>query len=284
MTELTELTDVTDPAEHRSSYRVSSIASSPEREIERLSAQVELFWPDESRHYRDNGLRDGIAMVELGSGPGFTTGKILQLHPAIRVTAVEIDPLLVEVAGDRLSRAYGDRLDIVQASILDTGLPSDTYDFALTRLVLEHLPDPVAAVREVARILKPGGRAVFVDNDFEMHLMTSPHIPALAELYGAYCRSRADEGGNPTIGRELPGILGRGGLSAVTFTVVSAHSDIVGSKSFLGSEGVGIPTKLVRDGYLSGKALGEVARSWRDLMRNDKHAILRQMYLSAGEK
>ncbi|MES9524666.1 class I SAM-dependent methyltransferase [Streptomyces capoamus] len=275
---------MTDVTERRGSYQVSTIAGSAEREIERLGAQVDLFWPDESRQYLANGLRDGISMVELGSGPGFTTERILNLLPEIRITAVEIDPLLVEVAGDRLSHSFGERLDIVEASIMDTGLPSDTYDFALTRLVLEHLPDPVAAVREVTRILKPGGRAVFVDNDFEMHLMTSPPIPALSELYGAYCRSRADEGGNPTIGRELPGILRGGGLSAVTFTVVSAHSDIVGSKSFLGSEGVGIPTQLVRDGYLSSKALGEIARSWRDLMRNDQHAILRQMYLSAGEK
>ncbi|MFF7995589.1 class I SAM-dependent methyltransferase [Kitasatospora xanthocidica] len=275
---------MTKVTERSGSYQVTTIAGSTEREIERLRSQVELFWPEESRLYAENGLRDGIAMVELGCGPGFTTEKILELLPETRITAVEIDPLLVETARERLARPFGDRLDIVEGSIMDTGLPSDSYDFALTRLVLEHLPDPVAAVREVTRILKPGGRAVFVDNDFEMHLMTSPHIPALGELYDAYCRSRVDEGGNPTIGRELPGVLRRGGLSAITFTVVSAHSDVVGSKSFLGSEGVGIPTRLVRDGYLSSKALGEIARSWRDLMQNQQHSILRQMYLSAGEK
>jgi ubiquinone/menaquinone biosynthesis C-methylase UbiE len=76
--------------------------------------------------------------------------------------------------------------------------------------VLEHLPDPIKAIQEALRIIKPGGKAVFVDNDLTMHIMTHPHIPELGELYHAYCQSREVEGGNPKIGRELPTLLKNG--------------------------------------------------------------------------
>jgi ubiquinone/menaquinone biosynthesis C-methylase UbiE len=266
------------------SYKVTTIASNVDKEIERLRAQVELFWDCEAKHYVECGLRDGMSVVELGCGPGFTTGRLLETFPGLTITAIDLDPLLLDVARDRLAEAYPGRVEFRVGSIEDTRLPADTFDFALTRLVLEHLPDPVAAVREVVRILRPGGRAAFVDNDFEMHIMTSPSVDSIGELYEAYCRARIAEGGNPRIGRELPGVLAAGGLSRVGFEVLSAHSAIIGTEIFLGSEGVGIPTKLVRDGFLSSKALARISVSWRDMMANPNHSILRQLYLASGEK
>jgi ubiquinone/menaquinone biosynthesis C-methylase UbiE len=266
------------------SYKVTTIATNVGKEIDRLRAQVELFWDSESKHYAGSGLRDGMHVVELGCGPGFTTGKLLEAYPGITITAVDLDPLLLDVARERLAGQYPGRIEFRVASIEDTALPADSYDFALTRLVLEHLPDPVGAVREVARILRPGGRAAFVDNDFQIHIMTSPPVDSLGELYEAYCAARVAEGGNPRIGRELPMVLAAGGLSRIRFEVLSAHSAIIGTEIFLGSEGVGIPTKLVRDGFLSSKALARISVSWRDMMADPNHSILRQLYLASGEK
>jgi len=266
------------------SYKVTTIATNVGKEIERLRAQVELFWDGEVKHYAQSGLRDGMSVVELGCGPGFTTGKLLETFPGLTITAVDLDPQLLDVARGRLAEEYPGRVGFRVGSIEATQLPADTFDFALTRLVLEHLPDPVAAVREVVRILRPGGRAVFVDNDFEMHIMTSPPVNSLGELYQAYCRARIAEGGNPRIGRELPMVLAAGGLSRIGFDVLSAHSAIIGTEIFLGSEGVGIPTKLVRDGFLSSKVLARISVSWRDMMADPNHSILRQLYLASGEK
>ncbi len=167
---------------------------------------------------------------------------------------------------------------------MDTKLPGDTYDFAVARLLIEHLPDPVRAAREVYRILKPTGKAVFIDNDFEMHLVTYPPIPELRELYQAYCQARCAEGGNPRIGRELPIILKKTGFINIDFEVIAAHNEIVGDDIFFKSQGVGIPTKLVRDGYLSSELLGKISVQWRNIVRNQNHAIIRQLYMGIGEK
>jgi len=173
---------------------------------------------------------------------------------------------------------------MLQKSLMDTGLAANSFDFAIMRLVLEHLPDPVGAVQEVLRLVKPGGRAIFVDNDFSMHIMTHPPITELRELYDAYCRSREAEGGNPRIGRELPALLKRGGFSKVDFEVICAHSEVVGDEQFLASEGIGIPSQLVRDGFLSSRVLAKIAVEWRNMLKTPQHAILRQLYLASGEK
>lgn len=267
------------------SYQINSIAVDVNTEINRLKGQIELFWDKEIKHYIEFGLTDGMAIVELGSGPGFLSEKILERFPGTHLTSIEIDPIMVDYARKYLSvKQLPNQYQIIQKSIMETELADNSYDFAITRLVLEHLPDPVNAVREVVRILKPGGKAVFVDNDFEMHTMTYPHVAKLRELYDAYCQARYAEGGNPKIGRELPAILKEGGLSNVDFEVISAHSEIVGVEMFLKSEGLAIPSKLVQDGFLSSKVLGSISVDWRKMIKSENHSIIRQLYMAVGEK
>jgi len=268
------------------SYQIKNISSNVENEINRLKAQVELFWDKESKHYTEFGLNDGMSIVEIGSGPGFLTEKILEKFPDTKITSIEIDPFLVQYAKTYLSKKHfnKDRYEIIESSALDTGLAENSFDFAIIRLLLEHLPEPVDAARECFRILKPGGKAVFVDNDFEMHIMTYPHVPELRELYDAYCQSRYSEGGNPKIGRELPGILKLSGFSNVDFEIISVHSNILGDEMFFRSEGVGIPSKLVQDGFLSSKTMGKISVGWRNMVRSPNHSIVRQLFMAAGEK
>jgi hypothetical protein len=117
-----------------------------------------------------------------------------------------------------------------------------------------------------------------------MHIMTHPSIAELRDLYDAYCRSREAEGGNPRIGRELPVLLKRCGFSKVDFEVICAHSEVMGDEQFLASEGIGIPSQLVRDGFLSSKVLAKISVEWRNILKSPNHAILRQLYLASGEK
>lgn len=266
------------------SYHVSTIAASTEIEINRLKAQVDLFWAKELKHYKEFGLSDGMRIVELGNGPGFMIEKLLQEFPQSTITGVEIDPMLVSYAREKFASTQYQRCEIKEGSIMATNLHEDTFDFAITRLVLEHLPDPVGAVGEVLRILKPGGKAVFVDNDFELHTIVHPHVAELREIYDAYCQARHAEGGNPRIGRELPIILKEGGFSQIDFEVIIVHSEIQGDDLFFKSEGMGIPVQLARDGFLSSKALGKAVIGWRDMVKNERHSMMRLLCMAVGKK
>lgn len=266
------------------SYRIQSVAASVESEVRRLKAQVELFWERELRCLQALGLRDGMKILECGCGPGHVMEKLLSSYPNSSVTGIDVDPVLVGASRERLAVLHGGRVRIEEQSILNMEFEDESFDFVIARLVLEHLPDPLSAVREVHRVLKTGGRAVFIDNDFEMHLMTCPDIPELHDLYDAYCRCRTAEGGNPRIGRELPGILQEGGFANVELEIVSAHNRLSGDDVFLRSEGSGIPTRLVKDGYLSREIMDRLARKWHSALQRNHHVLYRQLFLAAGQK
>ena len=270
--------------EQEGSYKIRNFAANVDQEIRRLKAQVELFWDKEARLLSAFGLRDGMSVLECGCGPGHVVEKLLTTFPGCDVTGVEIDPFLVRKCKETVAALGTGRGQIHEQSITELGFPDSSFDFVISRLVLEHLPDPVRAVKEVHRVLKTGGKAVFIDNDFDMHLRVYPDIPELRELYEAYCCCRTTEGGNPRIGRELPGLLMEAGFSKVDLEIVSAHSTVVGDEVFLRSEGSGIPAQLVKKGYLAREVMDRLARKWHAALHEKRHVFFRQLFVAAGEK
>ena len=266
------------------SYKIDRVSANIQIELNRLKAQVELFWDKEIETYHRLGLRDGMNILECGSGPGFLTKKILSHCPNVSITGLELDPFLIDIANTEFQELGLERYEFFQGSVLEMGFADDSFDFVIARLLLEHLPEPILAAREIYRVLKPGGKAVIIDNDFEVHLNTYPYIAELNLLYDAYCRARIDEGGNPKIGRELPSILKKSGFLNVDIETIIAHSEVVGDEIFLKSEGSGIPTKLVDDGYLSGDVLDSLTGKWYDMLQDDDHAVFRQLFIVGGEK
>lgn len=270
--------------EEKNSYNIKSVAEDVEKEVKRLKGQVNLFWNKELKKYKEYGLRDNLSVVEFGCGPGYLTEKILNEFKNIKVTGVELDPYLVEVAKKNLYKENLDRVKVVRGNITKCDIESNKFDIAIIRLVLEHLIDPVIALKEVYRVLKPGGKVIVIDNDFEMHIRSYPHIPELKELYDAYCRKRESEGGRPMIGRELPALLRNADFKNIDFDIINAHNQIIGDDPFSESEGLGIPIKLVRDGFLDSKVLAGITVKWNKLMQTKDHVILRQLYIAVGEK
>lgn len=269
---------------NESSYKIENVAVNIDGEIQRLGNQVNLFWEKEIRLYKNAGLVDGMSIVELGCGPGYVLDKLLGEFKKIKVTGIEISPLLVDYASKMLGSKWKKRATVKEGSILNINLADNSYDFAIVRLVLEHLSNPKQAINEVYRILKPGGIAVFIDNDFEMHIMTSPHVKELRVLYDAYCQCRYDEGGNPKIGRELAVLLKQCDFCEIDNDILCAHSGIVGDQRFLGSEGMGIPMQLYKKGYLSSEELSQILHSWKNMMTDAEHSIVRMLFAAHGRK
>lgn len=96
-------------------------------------------------------------IVDLGCGGGLLSIPLAER--GARVTGVDRSAGSLGAAelAARRSRV-ADRCHFVVADLCDTGLPSKSYDIALLSDVIEHLESPAAALREAARLLKPGGR------------------------------------------------------------------------------------------------------------------------------
>lgn len=116
----------------------------------------------------DRGRRRSIEALDLQPGervlvPGCGTGLDFEyLPPGLRVVAGDLSPAMVRKAQARAD-ALGLDADVrvMDAHALD--LPDSAFDAALLHLVLAVVPDPEAAICEVARVLKPGGRVGVFD-------------------------------------------------------------------------------------------------------------------------
>jgi 2-polyprenyl-3-methyl-5-hydroxy-6-metoxy-1,4-benzoquinol methylase len=105
------------------------------------------------------GPASGLSLLEVGSGGG----HVLRMFRDAQLTAVDVSGKFLETARQNL-RGYDCRF--IQGAIDQLGLPEASFDRIVCTEVLEHIPDPHPVMREIARLLKPSGRAVItVPND-----------------------------------------------------------------------------------------------------------------------
>jgi ubiquinone/menaquinone biosynthesis C-methylase UbiE len=202
-------------------------------DVERLRAQAELSWPREAKALAQLGLHDGMSILEVGSGPGFITERLLEALPHCTVTAVELDPTMCDFARTQLAGYLGERLEIVQTSILYTDLPEESFDFALARFVLQHLAAPELAASEIWRLLKTGGRVAVLDIDDDLGGLVVPNLPAFIQLAGKVRQLQASSAGDRQIGRKLWRLLAEAGFVQLGLEMVVFHSDDLGLDAFL---------------------------------------------------
>lgn len=266
------------------SYNASQVQPDLDSEIHRLQTQVLISWHKEARTLNWFGLRDGMSVLELGSGPGFFTQQLLNWLPNSTITAVEIDPILIERAKQHLSGQAGERLHLVEASVMNTGLPDNHFDFAIARLLFQHLPDPTGAAREILRVLKPGGKLVVIDVDGHLRWVIEPSVPELELVMEKVYQSQVKRGGNPFIGRQLWRILQSVGFKNLDLEAVVFHSDESGIEAFLPQFNPDILLNLVKAGVLSEQEQQRVAASFQTSLNSANPLIVRLWLMACGEK
>jgi arsenite methyltransferase len=104
-------------------------------------------------------VRSGDSILDLGCGAGFDACvAAMAVGPTGRVVGVDLSPEMLAVA--ERGRAAGGlaNVEFRQASVENLPFPDDSFDIALSNGVLNLIPDKPAALREVFRVLKPGGR------------------------------------------------------------------------------------------------------------------------------
>lgn len=103
----------------------------------------------------------GDRAIDLGAGAGHAT---LALAPHVaHVTAIDPTPEMLAVAA-RLAAERGIvNVDFARATADALPYPVGSFDLAISRFSIHHWPDLAVALREVARVLRPGGRIVLVD-------------------------------------------------------------------------------------------------------------------------
>lgn len=134
---------------------------------DRASGVYEPGWRDQlapahARLLEMAALRSGEHLVETAAGTGLVTLKAAEaVGPEGRVVATDLSRVMIERLQDRCAdRGLEDRVTARRMGAEELDFADGEFDVALCSLGLMYVPDPLAALREMHRVLAPGGRAV----------------------------------------------------------------------------------------------------------------------------
>ena len=104
--------------------------------------------------------------LDLASGTGDIAVAIARVFPAAQVTALDASPRMIDAANTRLAshdRDVSARVTTMLGDMSATALPPASMDLVTAGYGVRNVPDPAQAVREMARVLRPGGVLVTLD-------------------------------------------------------------------------------------------------------------------------
>jgi demethylmenaquinone methyltransferase/2-methoxy-6-polyprenyl-1,4-benzoquinol methylase len=105
----------------------------------------------------------GPVCVDLACGTGDVVIELLRRFPDAVVTGVDLTPAMLEVAQRRTKNLPASQVRFLACDMCDTGLPQESVDVVTGSYALRNAPVLNDALREVHRILRPGGYAAFLD-------------------------------------------------------------------------------------------------------------------------
>lgn len=188
-----------------------------EIEDERVARYEQMFqWREGQRALVAQAeLAPGQRVLDLGAGPGFFAAGLAGLvSPGGRVDGVDINLRFVTDANER---AAG-REDLAFHHVQDHRLPFEdaTFDRVVCKNVLEYVPDLDATLREVRRVLKPGGRVHVIDSDWGFVIVE----PWGKQTVDRFFTAAAPAFREPYIGRKAPGALASLGFTDLAVSVM----------------------------------------------------------------
>ena len=152
------------------------------------------------RHVLDAGCGSGIDLVALATA----------LPSECSIVGLDASRSLLSMASER-TREYRDRCSLVRGDLLDIPFRSGAFDAARIDRVLQHIQKPVRVVRELTRVLSPGGVLVAFDNDWDTFRIALDD-PELALRLTRFFRDSFASG---QVGREIAALFRACGLEEI---------------------------------------------------------------------
>lgn len=133
---------------------------------------------------KDLGLEPGQIVLDVGTGSGEILPMIAETAP-VRIVGVDISKKMLSVARER-TRGYRD-IELKREDVSSLSFSDSHFDSAIASFAMTTFPDPLAALSEMARVVKPGGKIVVLDTgkpDNRLMRITHRTMTPVARLFG----------------------------------------------------------------------------------------------------
>lgn len=152
-------------------------------------------------------LRPDSRVLDVGCGPGFAVRYLAGMLPEGKACGIDISPGMIEKANAKVPDALRKRLEFRQGKSDAIPYPAEEFDYVLCTNSFHHYPDPIKALKEMQRVLKPGGQIVIFENATDLSWYTW--------LWDRYLRLREKGHVKYYTSKEMGEILRRSGLENV---------------------------------------------------------------------
>ncbi|AXI76928.1 methyltransferase domain-containing protein [Peterkaempfera bronchialis] len=160
-------------------------------------------------------LTAGAAVLDIGCGPGTITADLAERVGSGRVTAADASEEVLAQARRTVADRGLANVDFAVADVHALDFPDGSFDVVHAHQVLQHVTDPVRALREMRRVCRPGGLVAARDSDYAA-MTWYPQVPALDTWLDVTRAVSASNGGQPDAGRRLFSWALRAGFTEIT--------------------------------------------------------------------
>lgn len=168
-------------------------------------------------------LRPDAEVLDLGCGPGTITLGLARR--ARRVVGLDAAAKMVEQARELAAGSEVDNVSFEVGSAYQLPFGDCTFDVVYAHQVMQHLADPVRALREARRVLRPGGLVAVRDSDYET-MIHAPVEAGIERWRALFHLVAAANGGEADAGRFLLGWVREAGfVDPVVTTSTATHAD-----------------------------------------------------------
>ena len=159
-------------------------------------------------------LRPGQALLDIGCGPATLTADLAEVISPGRCVAVDREPMVLSEATATFAERGLSEVEVVAGDVYALDFAESSFDVVHAHQVLQHLSDPVSALKELKRVTRPGGVIACRDSDYSGMIWypRSVAIERWRDIYIAVARANDAE---PDAGRCFRAWTQRAGLDDV---------------------------------------------------------------------
>ncbi|CAN5806715.1 hypothetical protein BH23CHL2_BH23CHL2_19020 [soil metagenome] len=151
------------------------------------------------------GINGGDRVLDVGCGTG---DDVLRMAG---IVGIDLSETMIDQARAR-ARESGLPVEFLQGSAYDLPFPDDSFDACRCERVLQHLDEPLEAIREMARVVRPGGRVLLIDTDSGAEMVDTSYPKIHERIQASQQVRRRTEPGDGWRGRQLRGLAHEAGL------------------------------------------------------------------------